>query len=80
MSRLGIVLCLIPVTLFVVFVFIASWKQTHHEFFHLPGVVACNRGQAMSIEVTPNRAHGNFLTYDIGNCTFYWWETNRGGD
>ena len=80
LSRLGIVLCLIPVTVVVVVVFALSWKQTHHEFLHLPGIVACQRGEAMNLEVTPNRVHGRMETFDFANCTFYWWENNRGGD
>jgi hypothetical protein len=67
MSRLGIVPCLIPVTLLVAFVFIVSWKQTHHEFLHLPGIVACRRGDTMSVEITPNQVRGHIETFVLGS-------------
>jgi hypothetical protein len=61
------------------FAFIAI-KGVHHQFGHLPGIWACRRHDAMSIEATPNRGHGRMETFDLGNCTFFWWESHRGGD
>lgn len=61
-------------------VFITLKMTCCHELLHLPGVVACQRGEAMNVEVRPNRIHGRMETFDLANCTFYWWESNRGGD
>ena len=55
-------------------------KSPHHEFLHLPGILVCRRGDAMDYEVTPNGGIGRMETFDLVNCTFYWWENNRGGD
>ena len=49
-------------------------------FVDLPGIVVCRRGEAMDFEITPNRVHGRMETFDLANCTFYRWESNRGGD
>lgn len=65
---------------FILFLVAFAVKSVHHEFMHLPGIVVCRRGDAMDFEITPNRVHGRMETFDLANCTFYWWESNRGGD
>ena len=57
-----------------------SYHESYHKFTHPPDIVACPRGDAVSVEITPNRVHGRMETFDLANCTFYWWESNRGGD
>jgi hypothetical protein len=66
--------------MFIVILVAFAIKSVHHEFLHLPGIVACRRGEAMNLEITPSRVHGRMETFDLANCTFYWWESNRGGD
>jgi hypothetical protein len=74
----GAVFCVLTFLMFSVIVI----KTFHHEFMHLPGIVACERGDApaMDYEVTGKAGQGHFKTFDLANCTFYWWENNRGGD
>ena len=73
-------LVILVAVLGTVFFILIGIKSTHHEFLHLPGIVVCRRSDARNFEVTPNRGIGRMETFDLANCTFYWWENNRGDD
>ncbi len=82
MSKLGIALCLTPLTLFVAFFVYGSWIQMTGNTPGMPNAVACIEGPnpAMSVEVTSNR-RGSIDELNILGCTVYWYEGPRwGGD
>jgi hypothetical protein len=52
-------------------------KSYHHEFAHLPGIVDCRRGDAMTLgPVESTRKHGFIVKREFAGCTFYWHEAN----